>query len=51
MENLHPDRTEDQSVTYPSGKTLGNNVHVRRSKRIRKSPQQYDPRFGDAREC
>ena len=26
------------------------NVHVRRSKRIRKSPQRYDTGFGDATE-
>ena len=29
---------------------MGSNVHVRRSKRIRNSPQQYNPGFGAARE-
>ena len=50
MDNLRPGGTEDQSITYPSGEALGRNVHVRRSEHIRKSPQQYKPGFGAARE-
>ena len=50
MENVRPEETEDQSVTYLSGESLGGNVYVRRSERIRKFPQLYDPRFGTARE-
>ena len=50
MDNVSPEGTEDQSVTSPSGETLGRNVHVRHSKRIRKSTQQYNPVFGAARE-
>ena len=42
--------TEDQSVTYTSGEALGRNVHVRRSKRIRNSPQRYNPGFRASRE-
>ena len=42
--------TEEQYVTSPSGESLGSNIHMRRSKRIRKSPQRYDPVFGVARE-
>ena len=48
MENVCPEGTEDQYVTSPSGEALGSNFHVRRSKRIRNSPQQYNPGFGDA---
>ena len=40
-----------QYVTSPSGEALGRNVHVRRSERIRNSPQHYNPGFGAAREC
>ena len=40
MDNVHPEGTEDQYVTYPSGEDLGRNVHVRRSKRIRNSPHR-----------
>ena len=50
MDILRPEDTEDQSVTSPSGKALGRNVHVRRSKCIRNSPQRYNPVFGAARE-
>ena len=50
MENVCPDRTEDQYITSPSGEVLGRNVHVRRSERIRNSPQRYKPGFGAARE-
>ena len=50
MENLRPGGTEDQSVTSPRGEALGRNVHVRRSKRIRNSPKQYNPGFGAARD-
>ena len=49
MKNMRPDKTKNQSVTSPSGEALGRNVHVRRSKRIRKSPQWYNP-VGAARE-
>ena len=51
MENVCPEGTEDQYVTYPSGEALGRNVNVMRSERIRKSPQRYNPGFGAAREC
>ena len=50
MDNVRPEGTEDQSIASPSGENLGRNVHVRRSKRIRKSPYQYDPGFGAAKE-
>ena len=43
--------TEDQYVTSPSGEYLGRNVDVRRSERIRNSPQRYNPGFGAARKC
>ena len=45
-----PEGTEDQYVTSPSGEALGRNFHVRRSERIRNSPQRYNPGFGGARE-
>ena len=51
MDNIRPEGTEYQSVTYLSGEALRRNVHVRRSKSIRKSPQQYDPVFGSVIEC
>ena len=47
---MHPEGTEEKSVTSPSGEALGNNVHVRRSERFIKSTQWYDQVFGDARE-
>ena len=50
MEYLHPEGSEGQSVTSTNVEALGRNVHVRRSERIRKSPQQYDPGFGDNKE-
>ena len=50
MENVCPERTEDQYVTSPSGEALGRNVNVRRSERIRNSPQRYNPGFGATRE-
>ena len=50
MDNVCPDGNENQYVTSPSGEALGRNVHVRRSKRIRNSPQRYNPGFGAARE-
>ena len=50
MENVRPEGTEDQYITSPDGEDLGRNVHVRRSERIRNSPQQYNPGFGAAKE-
>ena len=50
MDNLFPDENENQYVTYPSGESLGSNIHVRRSESIRNSPQRYNPGFGAARE-
>ena len=50
MDNVRPEGTEEQSVTSPDREALGRNVHVRRSKRIRNSPQRYNPVFGAARE-
>ena len=49
MDNICPEGTEYQSVTYPNGESLGRNFHIRRSKRIRKSQQWYNPGFGAAR--
>ena len=46
MENVHPEGTEYQSVTYTSVEALVRNFHVRRSERIRKYPQRYNPGFG-----
>ena len=51
MDNVRPEGNEYQSVTSPSWEALGVNVHVIRSKRIRKYPQQYYLGCGDAREC
>ena len=48
MDNVCPDRNENQYVTSLSGEALGKNVNVRRSKRIRNSPQRYNPGFGAA---
>ena len=48
MDNVRPGGKEDQPVTSTSGESLGSNARVRRSKRIRKSPQQYNPLFGAA---
>ena len=48
MENVCPEGTEDQYVTSPNGEALGRNFHVRRSERIRNSPQRYNPGFGAA---
>ena len=50
MDNMYHKGTEDQSVTYTSEKALGMNVHVRRSKYIRKYPYRYNPGFGATRE-
>ena len=50
MDNVHPEETEYQYVTSPSGESLVRNFHVRHSKCIRNSPQQYNPGFGAARE-
>ena len=50
MDNIHPGVNEDQSVTSPCGEALGGNFDMRRSKRIRNSPQRYNPGFGAARE-
>ena len=50
MDNVHSQGNEDQYITSPNVESLGRNVHVRRSKRIRNSPQRYNPGFGAARE-
>ena len=50
MDNVFPECTEDQYVTSPIGESLVSNVHLRRSERIRNSPQRYNPGFGAARE-
>ena len=50
MENVCPDGNENHYVTSPSGEALGRNVNVRRSGRIRNSPQRYNPGFGASRE-
>ena len=50
MDNVCLEGTEDKYATSPSGKALGRNLHVRRSKLIRNSPHQYNQGFGDARE-
>ena len=50
MDNMCPYRNENQYVTFPSGEALGRNVNVRRSERIRNSPQRYNPIFGASRE-
>ena len=47
---MSPERTKDQSITFPSGEALGNNFHMRRSVRIIKSPQWCNPVFGAATE-
>ena len=50
MENVRSEGNEDQYVTSTSGESLGGNVHVRSSERIRRSPQWYDQVFGASRE-
>ena len=50
MDNVCPDGNENQYITSSSGEALGRNVNVRRSERIRNSPQRYNPGFEDARE-
>ena len=50
MDNVCPEGTEDQYFASPSGEVLLSNVDVRRSERIRNSPQRYNPGFGSARE-
>ena len=50
MDNVCPDGNENQYVTSPSGEALGRNVNVRRSERIRNSPQWFNPGFGATRE-
>ena len=51
MDNVCPEGTEDQYVKSPSLEALGRNLPVRHSKRIRNSPQRYNPGFGAARKC
>ena len=46
VDHVCPEGNENQYVTFPSGWALGRNVNARRSKRIRKSPQRYNPGFG-----
>ena len=48
MDNVCPEGNENQYVTSPSGEALGRNVNVRRSERIKNSPQRYNPGFGDS---
>ena len=50
MENVRPEGTEDQYITYPGGEALGRSFHVRRFECIRKYPHWYDPGFGADRE-
>ena len=50
MENVCPEKTDDEYITSPSGDALGRNVHMRHSERIRNSPQRYNPGFGAAKE-
>ena len=50
MDNVNPEGTKAQYVTSPSGEALGRNLHVRRSERIIKYPQRYNPVFGTDRE-
>ena len=51
MDNVHPEGTEDQYIISPSGEDLGRNFHVRRSERIIKYPQRYEPGFKSSKEC
>ena len=41
--NVRPEGTEDQYVISPSAEALERNFYVRRSERIIKSPQRYNP--------
>ena len=50
MDNVCPDGNENQYVTSPGVEALVKNFNVRRSERIRNSPQRYNPGFGAARE-
>ena len=46
VDNVCPDGNENQYVTSPSGESLGRNVNVRRSERIRNFPQRFTPDLG-----
>ena len=48
MDNVRPEGTEYKYITSINGEALGSNFHVRRSERIRNSPQRYNPGFGAA---
>ena len=48
MDNVRPEVTEDQYVTFTNGEALGRNFHVRSLELIRNSPQWYNPGFGAA---
>ena len=50
MDNVCPEGTEDLYVTSLSGEALVKNVNVRRSERIRNSPQWFNPGFWATRE-
>ena len=46
MENVRPEGTDNQSVISPSAEALDRDFLIRRSERIIKSPQPYDPGVG-----
>ena len=46
MDNDRPEDTEDQFITSPSGEALVRNVNVRRTERIRNSPQRITQDLG-----
>ena len=50
MDNVRPEGTEYKYITSINGEALGRNFHVRRSERIRNSPQRYNPGCGATRE-
>ena len=50
MDNVCPEGTKYQYVTSPRGEYLWRNVQVRRSERIRNSPQRYNLWFGAAKD-
>ena len=50
MDNVRPEGTEYQPVTFTSGEDLVGNLHVRCFDSIRNSSQKYEPVFGAARE-
>ena len=46
MDNVCPEGTQYQYISYTSGEVWGRNANLRYSECNRKHPQTFDPRFG-----